>query len=191
MNFKKDNLKTWKQWSLIIERNISVAYPPFCKFNILNFLPRAHVLKCRIDPDRLTLFLLLPTACQSETARQFWKRSVIGKILYATVSHRFWKRELFSLCRGYWSAVTKCPRNTCLWQTSYTTWGTTLAIRSFNADVTMTFSSFGCNGAPRYKIHYIVRELPLCFLVIHRLYSSLEEHYKQHYSTVIYQFLLR
>lgn len=105
-------------------------------------------------------------------------------------SHRFWKRELFSLCRGYWSAATKCPRNTCSWQTSYTTWGTTLAIRSFNADVTMTFSSFGCNGAPRYKIHYIVREPPLYFLVIHRLCSCIEEHYKQHYSTAIYQFLL-
>lgn len=35
-----------------------MAYPPFCKFNFLNFLPHAHVLKRRIDPDRLTLFLL-------------------------------------------------------------------------------------------------------------------------------------
>jgi len=29
-------------------------------------------------------------------------------------------------------------------------------IKSFNADVTMTFSSFGCNGVPRYKTYYII-----------------------------------
>jgi len=38
--------------------NIGTVYPPFCKFNILSIPPHAHVLKRRIDPDGLTLFLL-------------------------------------------------------------------------------------------------------------------------------------
>ena len=38
--------------------NIGAAYPPFCKFNILSIPPHAHVLKYRIDPDGLALFLL-------------------------------------------------------------------------------------------------------------------------------------
>lgn len=41
-----------------MEHHIGAVYPPFCKFNILSILPHAHVLKRRIDPDGLALFLL-------------------------------------------------------------------------------------------------------------------------------------
>jgi len=41
-----------------MEYNIDTVHPPFCKFNILSIPPHAHVLKRRIDPDGLTLFLL-------------------------------------------------------------------------------------------------------------------------------------
>lgn len=91
-------------------------------------------------------------ACQLEITRNNSGNAPLSE-KRTHVSRRFWKREPFSFCRAYWSAVTKCPRSTCSWRTSYTTWGTTLAIRSFNVDVIMTFSSFGCNGAPRYKTH--------------------------------------
>jgi len=156
-----------------MECNIGAEYPPFCKFNILSISPHAHVLKCRIDPDGLALFLLRrpvnrkPCETIPETLR--YRKNVID-----IVSRMFWKRELFPFCRDYWSAVTKCPRNTCLWRTSCTTWGTTLAIRSFNAGVTTTFSSFGCNGAPRYKIH-CYRKAILCFFIR-------RQHSPRHYS---------
>lgn len=125
--------------------------PPFCKFNILSSSPCAHVLKRSIDPDRLSPSPF-SNACQSEITRNNSGNAPLSE-KRTHVSRWFWKRELFPFCRAYWSAVTKCPRSTCLWRTSYTTWGTTLAIRSFNADVTMIFSSCGCNGAPRYKTH--------------------------------------
>lgn len=118
-------------------------------------------------------------ACQSKSRRnnsgdvplseKYWTRPSLPA---------FWKRKLFSFCRDCWSAVTKCPRNTCSWRTSCTTWGTTPAIRSFNADVTTTFSSFGCNGAPRYNNPLYCRGKPLFlatrrFFILRRAYVSI------------------
>jgi len=64
-----------------MECNIGAEYPPFCKFNILSISPHAHVLKCRIDPDGLALFLLRrpvnrkPCETIPETLR-YWKNVI-------------------------------------------------------------------------------------------------------------------
>lgn len=65
-----------------MECNIGAAYRPFCKFNILSIPSHAHVLKRRIDPDGLALFLLRqpvnrkPRETIPETLR--YRKNVVG-----------------------------------------------------------------------------------------------------------------
>jgi len=140
-----------------MERNMERGVcPPFCKFNILRFpSPRA----CVEAPYRSawTRPFPPPPVCQSKITRNnSGNASLWGKYCKRPSVISFESEKPFPFCRGYWSAATKCPQNTYLWRTSYMTWGTILVIKSFNADVTMTFSSFGCNGVLRYKTHYII-----------------------------------
>lgn len=68
--------------------NIGAAYPPFCKFNILDFPLCAHVLKRCIDPDGLALFPP-PTPVNRKPRETILETFRYRKNADASVSHRF------------------------------------------------------------------------------------------------------